>query len=225
MRVAKGSETVTAPAPLALLLDIEGVVAHPDEAALDAAMAALGPGLDAAALDAARNRPETVPAWRSYSVGDLTSDAYWDAIARALELDPEAGAPKLAAAMRRAWWARLDDAVLDVVAAVRHRRGAARHPRIGILSNSAPEHEAHIPRFVDRFDVACFSHRIGARKPDEAAYRSAAAALDVPIEAILFVDDKRRNTDAAAALGMVGVPFEGAERLRDLVAGLGWIER
>lgn len=214
---------MTAPASRALLLDIEGVLAHPDAASLDAAMAALRPDLDAAALDAARNRPETYPAWRAYSVGAMSSEAYWTAVARALELDPETAAPRLAEAMRRAWWARLDEAVLDVLDAVRRHRGAGRYPRLGILSNSAPEHEAHIPRFEGRFDVACFSHRIGARKPDEAAYRAALAALDVPAQEVVFVDDKARNTGAAAALGMIGVPFEGAASLRALVVGLGWI--
>lgn len=214
---------VTAPQPRALLLDIEGVVAHPDVAALDAALAALRPGLDAAALEAARNRPDTYPAWRAYSVGALSSDAYWTAIARALGLEPDPAAARLAAAMRGAWWARLDEAVLEIVAAVRRQR-AGDDPRLGILSNSAPEHEAHIPRFADLFDAACFSHRIGARKPDEPAYRAALAALGVPAADVVFVDDKARNTDAAAALGMIGVPFAGAEALRDLVKRLGWLD-
>jgi len=211
--------------PSALLLDIEGVVAHPDVAALDAALADVAPGLDAAGLDAARNRPTTYPLWRAYSVGALTPAEYWTGIAGALGLEePPAAAAALADAMRRAWWARLDEPVLDVVRGVRQHRAAGRFPRLGILSNSAPEHEAHIPRFADVFDVHCFSHRIGARKPDEAAFRASLAALGVPADAVVFVDDKARNTDAAAALGMIGVPFVGAGPLRAYLAERGWLD-
>jgi FMN phosphatase YigB (HAD superfamily) len=43
---------------------------------------------------------------------------------------------------------------------------------------------------------------IGSRKPDEHIYRFALNSLAVPAERVLFVDDRVRNLDAAARLGM-----------------------
>jgi FMN phosphatase YigB (HAD superfamily) len=43
---------------------------------------------------------------------------------------------------------------------------------------------------------------IGSRKPDEHIYRFALNSLAVPAERVLFVDDRIKNLDAAARLGM-----------------------
>lgn len=207
---------MTQPSVRAVLFDVEGVIAHTDDAALDAALAEVGPGLDAAALFEARNTGRTYPLWTEYSVGALTPERYWAEIARELGLTPEEAGPALRAAKLAAWWASLDEAVLRIVDELRAARGPApeAEPRLGVLSNSAPEHDPHIQAFAARFDVLRFSHRVGRRKPDPAAYREAAAELGVPPETVIFIDDKPRNTEAAAALGMIGLVFQGAPALR-----------
>ena len=45
-------------------------------------------------------------------------------------------------------------------------------------------------------------------KPDPAAYRLALDALGVPAEAVVFVDDQKRNADGALAVGMKVVHFD-----------------
>jgi FMN phosphatase YigB (HAD superfamily) len=75
--------------------------------------------------------------------------------------------------------------------------------------------------FEGLFDVALFSHRCGRRKPDPAAYAAAAAALGVAPAQVVFVDDKPRNVQAAAAVGMHGLVFTGPARLAEDLVALG----
>ncbi len=211
--------------PAGVLFDVEGVIAHPDPAAAERLLSAMD--LDLAAVTRARNTDATYPLWERYSIGRLAPADYWAAVARALgRTDDAETVAGLRRAQRAAWWACIDDAVLAIVDELRST--AAREDRalrIGLLSNSAPEHEAYIGRFAGHFDAACFSHRTGLRKPDPAAYRLAAAAIELPMEATAFVDDKTRNTDAARALGMAAIPFTDAAALRVSLAGLGLLAR
>jgi FMN hydrolase / 5-amino-6-(5-phospho-D-ribitylamino)uracil phosphatase len=77
----------------------------------------------------------------------------------------------------------------------------------------------------ERFDRIYASHHLGVRKPDVAFYERLLAAVDLPADACLFVDDRAVNCDAAAEVGMRTHVFEGAEglvrRLRD--EGLGTV--
>lgn len=194
------------PAPLqALIFDVEGVIARPDRAAATLGLAALAPGLDSEGLHAARNRADTYPLWQRFSIGAITREAYWGAILQSIGL-PSGGAAleAMLEIQSRTAWARIDAGMLALIDGLRDAGGL----RLGILSNSAEDHEPFIARFEGRFDVAHFSHRQGRRKPDPEAFLQAARALGPPPEATLFVDDKARNTDAAAALGFEVWLFE-----------------
>ena len=57
------------------------------------------------------------------------------------------------------------------------------------------------------------SARLGLRKPDPQIYHRALAILDVPPAAVLFVDDKPRNTLVARELGIECVDFTSAADL------------
>ncbi len=131
----------------------------------------------------------------------MTSRDYWAAVAEGLGLEPR---PEVVAALGAAYgagaWAWLDATVLALAARLRRDVGM----RVGLLSNSAPEHETHIPAFEAVFDVALFSHRTGRRKPAAATYLAAAEALGVAPGAVVFVDDKERNVAAAHGGGHDG---------------------
>lgn len=58
------------------------------------------------------------------------------------------------------------------------------------------------------------SYQIGARKPDRDAFLALRAGTGVELEAILLVDDREPNLEAARALGMDALRFEGAVALR-----------
>jgi putative hydrolase of the HAD superfamily len=93
--------------------------------------------------------------------------------------------------------------------------------KLATLSNSAPEHDEQVAPFADLFDVMHFSHRTGARKPEPEAYRRVLADLGVAAAACVFTDDKARNVEAAARMGIVAFIFVDATQLGAALAALG----
>jgi len=90
-------------------------------------------------------------------------------------------------------------------------RGVAMH----VLSNYPTwyqliEAKLALSRYLPWTFVSCHT---GARKPDAAAYRHAAAQLGVSCDACLFVDDRAPNCQGARAVGMHALEFEGASTL------------
>ncbi|MFI0607175.1 MAG: HAD-IA family hydrolase [Anaerolineae bacterium] len=199
------------------IFDVEGVIAFPDRSALAVGLAALDPALTPEGLHALRHAPDLYPLWQAFSTGSLDADDYWSAVLRAAGLSAE---PNEVAAIRdlqsRVTWARLDDGVLALADALR-RAGL----QTAILSNSAVDYEPQIGRFAHRFDRAHFSHRTGRRKPDPQSYLRLASELALDPAAILFIDDKQRNIEAARIIGMQSCLFRSAEQLRDVLLDLG----
>ncbi|MFW5940284.1 MAG: HAD family hydrolase [Chloroflexota bacterium] len=79
------------------------------------------------------------------------------------------------------------------------------HYKLGILSNWDDRLESILEERLEiaaYFNVILNSHRIGAAKPDEEAFRLALSRLDARPHQVLFIDDLERNTNAAAALGL-----------------------
>lgn len=80
----------------------------------------------------------------------------------------------------------------------------AGHYKMGILSNWDDLLETILEEklgIISCFDEVMNSHRIGAAKPDEKAFRIALERLQARPEEVFFIDDLERNTKAAAALG------------------------
>jgi len=204
-----------------VIFDVEGVIAHPDLTLLRAGLSALDPALDPDRLRSIRHDERLYPLWVAHSKGRLDADLYWRAVLQAAGL---AGSEAEVTAMRhlqsQATWACLDEEVLLVADSLR-RAGL----RVGILSNSAVDYEPQIGRFIARFDRAHFSHRTGRRKPDAEAYLDLAAELGLDPTAILFVDDKPRNIEAARTLGMHTCLFTSASDLRATLRASGALSR
>jgi putative hydrolase of the HAD superfamily len=205
------------PGTHALVLDVEGVIAHPDTARADEELARRWPGVTWDKIHAVRNLPAGYADWLAYSVGAMDGTLYWRNVLDGLGVpSPDGDVELLRAIMRRVWWGRVDRAVLAVAEAIR-----ADGTRLGLLSNSAPEHDERIAELERLVDASHFSHRTGRRKPDAGAYRAAARDLGAAEEACVFVDDKLRNVDAARAVGMRAFVFESAEQLARELGRLG----
>jgi glucose-1-phosphatase len=56
--------------------------------------------------------------------------------------------------------------------------------------------------FYRCFEKVYYSHEMGMRKPEEAIFNFILKKHDLSPRRTLFVDDKKENTDAAAALGI-----------------------
>lgn len=100
-------------------------------------------------------------------------------------------------------------------------RAATRVP-IHILSNYPPWYEEVRARFgLDRFASGHHpSYLLRARKPAPAYFRQALLRIGIEPTAVLFVDDRASNVDAARDAGMRAVLFEGAEALEETLRRL-----
>lgn len=95
---------------------------------------------------------------------------------------------------------------------------------IGSLTNWATEPFAIVQeRFgiLRRFRAIVISGTEGVVKPDPAIYRLACERLGVDPEQAVFIDDTAANAEAASELGMTGLHFTGADRLRAQLVDLG----
>lgn len=132
-----------------------------------------------------------------------------------------AGAHGVEAALVAETWAEagwsVDLSVLDLVAAARDRVPVA------LLSNASTNLLNDLERsgIAGAFDAVIGSAHLGAAKPGKAAFAAAAAAIAVPLDRCLFIDDTVGHVEAARALGMRAEVFADVEALEELLRELG----
>jgi 2-haloacid dehalogenase len=92
------------------------------------------------------------------------------------------------------------------------------------LSNWAAETfdaTRHAFPFLERFDGLVISGKIGLAKPDPRIFSHLLETHGLAAADVVFVDDKAQNVEAARALGIDGVVFEGPRALRADLVGRG----
>jgi putative hydrolase of the HAD superfamily len=91
---------------------------------------------------------------------------------------------------------------------------------IACLSNIDPASYNYTKkRFnISVFDYSFLSFRMGVRKPAKRAYYIPLRRLGVNAEEVIFIDDIKRNTDAARKIGMYAVLFKDQRTLRNQIA-------
>ncbi|MBS1686996.1 MAG: HAD family phosphatase [Bacteroidetes bacterium] len=137
-----------------------------------------------------------------YERGDISSAEFRAA------LRPYMVAGVSDAEIDRAWNAilyRYPSDKFDRLKALRTRYG------VYALSNINEIHLTDIDRYVSQnlgatdmrsfFDHAYYSHELRMRKPESRIYQAVIDHAGIAPERSLFIDDKKENTDAAAALG------------------------
>ncbi len=105
----------------------------------------------------------------------------------------------------------------------------ARNAQVAILTNNGLMVRDHLhtlcPALSPLFDGRVFcSAEFGVGKPDPAIFMRAAERLGLPPSAILFIDDKATNADAARSIGMDALHYGGPQALRVSLRELGLLE-
>ncbi|HOA22816.1 MAG: HAD family phosphatase [Aggregatilineales bacterium] len=157
-----------------------------------------------------------IEAWQQAQRGEISVDAYWQAVGRELGLDGQA-----LAELRAGFYSgdRLNTALVELIRDLR-TRGVL----IGLLSNNTPdltdallEHQVH-----NLFDAQVISAEIGVMKPDPRPYELILQKLDVQPADALFVDDFIENVEAARTVGMAAVHYRpGMDLRREIEVWLG----
>jgi 2-haloacid dehalogenase len=92
------------------------------------------------------------------------------------------------------------------------------------LTNWSQELYPHAParfEFLTLLDDVVVSGTEGVAKPDPRIYELLRERTGLPLERLVFVDDKQSNVDGAAALGMDAILFTDASALRAQLRGRG----
>ena len=149
--------------------------------------------------------------------GTISVVEYWALIAADL------GATWLASTVHALWvtdfrsWISVEPGTVDLIAEL-HAGGT----RVALLSNagfdfSGPFRYSPMARFFERMFVSAEMDNI---KPSPAIYREVASELGIIEEQLVFIDNKKINTDAAAAIGATVHHFVGVDGLRDFLTEL-----
>jgi epoxide hydrolase-like predicted phosphatase len=146
--------------------------------------------------------------WTRLTLGEISEDQYWESFLKASKLDLDKGylKDKVRAELRP---------IPDNVKIIPRLAGKY---RLAILSNHAREWTEYMQKefdFFGYFDQVIFSCDVHLRKPDRRIYELALRQLGSGPQRCLFVDDKKRNTDGAEAVGMKTIVLENASHLLD----------
>jgi putative hydrolase of the HAD superfamily len=90
--------------------------------------------------------------------------------------------------------------------------------RLGLLSNTDPLHFNYIVStfpIVSTLEKWILSYEVGFKKPDIRIFQKATEWASVEPEKILFIDDTKGHVEAAISLGMQGIHFISATKLRE----------
>lgn len=141
---------------------------------------------------------------RTASIGAISEDAHWEAVARRLKR------PQETAAIRAEFFAGdvLDHALINFIRSLRPRR------KTGLISNAWSGLREYIvqQKFEDAFDSLVVSAEVGVMKPKAEIYLFALEQLGVSPGEAVFVDDFIENVDGARAVGMSAVHFKEPEQ-------------
>jgi epoxide hydrolase-like predicted phosphatase len=142
---------------------------------------------------------------RQASIGAISTDEHWAAIARRLGRQPSE-----ANAIREEFFAGdlVDRDLVDFIRSLRPRY------KTGVISNAWPDLRDFIveSKFDDAFDALVISAEVGVVKPEAKIYRLALKQLEVTAREAVFVDDAPANIEAARTLGMQGIRFRSPEQ-------------
>ncbi|SPF02674.1 HAD family hydrolase [Streptomyces sp. MA5143a] len=187
-----------------VLFDLFGVIARHQRPGAPARMAArCDTSLDAFTTAYWTHRPP-------YDAGRHTASVFWTDVLRALSRPADADTIEELRLTDIDSWSRVDDRMVTYVRELRDRA------RVALLSNIPADHaDAFLAaqRWLHDLDHLAFSGKIGAAKPDLAAFQHCVVALRAAPADFLFVDDREENVRAARAAGMNGHVFNGRDDL------------
>jgi FMN phosphatase YigB (HAD superfamily) len=180
----------------AILIDIGGVLWHPNETPLSVNWAARC-GLSPKEFDEIVYNSE----WGSQALlGRITGEEMWENIGNKLGLSPIERS-----LCEEEYWAGIwDTELLDYCHTIKSRY------KLGIVSDAESTARARVKPWVNEslFDVIVFSSEVGVCKPDTKIFRSAFEQLGLNASETLLIDDREKNTHGAKALGIHTILYQ-----------------
>jgi putative hydrolase of the HAD superfamily len=105
-----------------------------------------------------------------------------------------------------------DQGVSEIIRSLKGKK------RLGLISNTNPLHFDYIlSKFsvIHILDKWILSHEVGFKKPDVHIFQKAMEWASVEPRKILLVDDMKKHVEVAVSLGMQGIHFISAQKLKE----------
>lgn len=178
---------------------------------------------DTAAIIAIADAPPEL-FWPSYwrhrdglDQGTISVPEYWDLVATDLGLIFTASTVQSLWAADFRSWISVEPQTVELIAEL-HAGGT----RVALLSNagfdfSSPFRFSPMAQYFERMFVSAEMDNV---KPDPAIYLEVADGLGIDVGSMVFIDNKKINTDAAELLGATVHHFVGVHGLRDFLTDL-----
>ncbi|MDF5757744.1 HAD family phosphatase [Spongiactinospora sp. TRM90649] len=148
---------------------------------------------------------------KDYDLGLVDAAGYWGQVCGRLGRTAGPALLDELLALDLAMWMYLNPGTMAVLTELADRRVP-----LALLSNAPPE----MARLIDgqpwaaRFAHRFFSADLRRAKPDPRVYQEVCERLGAEPGEVVFIDDRAENVEAARELGIEGVLFTDAERLR-----------
>ena len=149
-----------------------------------------------------------------YDAGRVSAGEYWALVLRLLSCPVDADAIEELRLADIESWSRVDERMVDYAQSLRDRA------EVALLSNIPADHaDAFLAAqpWLRNLDYLAFSGKIGAAKPEPAAFEHCVTAMHAAPADFLFVDDREENVRAARAVGMSGHVFTGLDGLTNVI--------
>ena len=145
--------------------------------------------------------------------GRVTDSAWRSEVARRLEAETDAAKARSAVAAWSASRGVVDQAALRVLQAARSVAA------LGLVTNATTRLDDDLARLglSDAFDFVVNSSAVGCAKPSRRFYEHAARRCGCEPGAVLFVDDRAENVDAAIDFGFHGHLYRDRKTLERLL--------
>jgi putative hydrolase of the HAD superfamily len=199
--------------PQGLLVDLDGVLRHFDAGRV--AAAERDHGLGAGSILATALGPDlVVPA----VTGRWTHERWLEEVALRLA---DGGDPAAARAAVARWAEDRGEVDAGVLALVRRARAQGRP--VGLATNATDrlDDDLALLGLAGEVDAVVNSSVLGVAKPHPEYYRAACAALGLPTEQVILLDDSIRHVAGARDAGLLAHRFTGPADVRYVDAALG----
>jgi epoxide hydrolase-like predicted phosphatase len=163
-----------------------------------------------------RSEVHSGDAWEAVSTGRISPEQYWAVTGARHQALLPADFEKL-----RVGVFLIEPIDEEMVALAKRLR---KRTRLALCSNAVHDLRRILgerPDIDALFEQVVVSVEVGLRKPDPAILILTAQRLGLRPDACLFVDDKERNTNAAAAIGMPAVVYSSVNQLTTELLGRG----
>ncbi|MFH1591587.1 MAG: HAD-IA family hydrolase [archaeon] len=156
------------------------------------------------------------PFAKEYRIGEIEPEEFWRRMKDRFKLDD-------IELFRRIFFCayRPQPAIISIITDLKKNNN-----KVGFHSNGPRDRSLYLDElyhFRDLFDFGYFSYEAHAWKPEMHFYRYLIQHAGIDPSDTIYVDDKEDNLVPASALGMEGVLFESAEKLRQLFIQRGMI--